>query len=414
MSVERINNRIVFFDNTESFCIAQAITLMEEAINERGYKDIELDFSGSKNAFASGILRLCSYINSKKENGITFSLFTNGNVEIRKLFINQNWAYLIDPSIFAKSNYKGYRQVPSIEYSDPQEQQNVLNSILDKLICSYDDLERSDFASIEWALNEIMDNVLVHSESKCGGIVSLQTFNRENKKIEFVVSDSGIGIPNSLRSAFSNKKTNADLLLNAVQEGVTNGKGQGNGLYGSLQMCRISGGFFSIDSGGVLLTSSDKNGIHVLPHKTIFNGTTVYASINANRKGLLANALRFKDEIHIPIDFIETSYEIKSTEDNTITISIDPKEVSVGSRISGNGQRIKIENILLLSEIEKIYIDFNLVSLISSSFADEYIAKLFVKYGKDYFNKHIEIINANTNIKSIIQKAILQRCIVKE
>ena len=68
---------------------------------------------------------------------------------------------------------------------------------------SYTDLHRSDFAAIEWSLNEIMDNVLVHSESNFGGLVQLTTFNNYNKKIEFIVSDGGNGIPCTLKPHIS-------------------------------------------------------------------------------------------------------------------------------------------------------------------------------------------------------------------
>jgi hypothetical protein len=237
----------------------------------------------------------------------------------------------------------------------------------------------------------------------------LQTFNSDNKKIEFVVSDSGIGIPASLKPAMPNLKSDTDLLLSAVQEGVTNGKGQGNGLFGSLQMCRISGGYFSIESGRAILLSNDRNGIHVKPIKTPFDGTTVYASIMTNKKGLLADALKFKEELHTPIDFLEIKYEMISNDEGMIVIKIDPKTISVGSRISGEAQRVKIQNILELTDVKTIGIDFRDAPLISSSFADGLVAKLYTRMGKEEFDRRIFILNAQENVKSIIAKSIYQR-----
>lgn len=62
------------------------------------------------------------------------------------------------------------------------------------------ELERTDFAAFEWAVNELTDNVLVHSESTVGGLVQVSTFVKFSKRVQFVVADAGIGIPTSLRS----------------------------------------------------------------------------------------------------------------------------------------------------------------------------------------------------------------------
>jgi hypothetical protein len=171
MPVNRNNNSISFSGENDTFAINSAIQLIEEAISYRGYQHIELDFSKSESAFAVHMLRLCSFVLLKKKSGIDFSLYLNGNVEIERLFTVNNWASIIDPDRYKKSNYKGFRQVPAVIYSNPEEQQNTLNEILDKLFSSYTEFVRSDFASIEWTLNEIMDNVLVHSNSACGGII---------------------------------------------------------------------------------------------------------------------------------------------------------------------------------------------------------------------------------------------------
>lgn len=410
MNTIREHNTIKYPAKMLPTSIVESFYCIEEAIYQRGYSQIVLNFENTNAAFAVGILRLCSFIEHKKQTTeTTFTLYFGNNRIIERLFINQNWASIIDPENYASSNYKGHRQVPAIRYSNSSEQQTILNQILDKLLASFDNLKRDDFASIEWALNEIMDNVLVHSESTCGGIVTLQTFNNKNKKIEFVVSDSGIGIPNTLRNSFDEEYTDVDLLLNSVKEGVTNGRGQGNGLFGSLNICQFSNGYFSIDSGGAFLSSNYKNGIHVRPHKVVFPGTTIYASINANIKGVLANALRFKNIQHIPTDYIETKYEMNETPEGCILYQIDPSVVSVGSRLSGNGERNKLYNLIRMSDSEKIIIDFSNVSLISSSFADEFLAKLYYKLGSRWFNEKIEIANINLTIKSIIQKAINQR-----
>ena len=83
------------------------------------------------------------------------------------------------------------------------------------------DLERSDFAAFEWAVNEITDNVLVHSNSVVGGIVQVSTFAKFRKRVQFVVADAGIGIPVSLRSGKPEIHSDMDALDQAIRRRVS-------------------------------------------------------------------------------------------------------------------------------------------------------------------------------------------------
>src|SRR3546814_3921186 len=86
------------------------------------------------------------------------------------------------------------------------------------------DLARSDFAALEWSINEITDNVIVHSESPIGGLVQVSTFVRNQKVVEYIVADAGLGIPATLRSGRPEIGTDTDALDRAIREGVTRDK----------------------------------------------------------------------------------------------------------------------------------------------------------------------------------------------
>ncbi len=62
----------------------------------------------------------------------------------------------------------------------------------------------------------------------------------------------------------------------------------------------------------------------------------------------------------------------------------------------------------ILSETN-IVLDFENVESISSSFADELIAKVLVEVGKDTFLRNVKIKNANNFIKTIINSSINER-----
>jgi anti-sigma regulatory factor (Ser/Thr protein kinase) len=113
-------------------------------------------------------------------------------------------------------------------------------------------ISRSNLKAVEWALNEVTDNVLNHSDSIDGGFVQLSyKRNSARQSVEIVVCDSGIGIPKSLRGTFPEIKDDAEALEKSVQEGVTRNTvtNQGNGLYGSFEISRVSKGKFSLIAG---------------------------------------------------------------------------------------------------------------------------------------------------------------------
>jgi len=56
-----------------------------------------------------------------------------------------------------------------------------------------------------------------------------------------------------------------------------------------------------------------------------------------------------------------------------------------------------------------IVLDFDNVESVSSSFADELIAKIFVEVGAENFLKSVKIKNANDFIKTIINSSINER-----
>lgn len=62
-----------------------------------------------------------------------------------------------------------------------------------------------------------------------------------------------------------------------------------------------------------------------------------------------------------------------------------------------------------ISKRTPIILDFADVETVSSSFADELIAKVFVDVGGDVFLRHVKIRNANDFVKTIINSSINER-----
>ena len=80
---------------------------------------------------------------------------------------------------------------------------------------------------------------------------------------------------------------------------------------------------------------------------------------------------------------------------------------NLGLRKLGEKYRIKIEE--AIASGDSIVLNFEGVESVSSSFADELIAKLFVKLGREEFKKNIKLLNTNNFVQTVIKATIRDR-----
>ncbi|MFC1513193.1 STAS-like domain-containing protein [Thermodesulfobacteriota bacterium] len=385
------------------------LAAMHNLVNKRGYNDIVLDFSKCTAAFSGPMLAICAQVSKLRVNGIDISLTLPVNDRLMRLFRNANWAHIIDPDNYAQSIFRGLRQVPTTQYSNEEEQNKAVDSIIQIILSSLTGFSRGDLAAIEWSLNEITDNVINHSDSVVGGFVQLSTFQRNRKRVEYVVCDAGVGIPNTLRRAKGEITSDSDALDHAIREGVTRNSitNQGNGLFGAFQISRVSEGSMEIHSGHGSLLYNKKTGMKIRKENVPFNGTLVISCIDYSNQGLLGEALKFGGKPHYPADFIETKLE--NEEGERVTFVMKKEAVSFGSRRAADPINIKLKNLVELCVACKIFVDFDDVAVISSSFADEVFGKLFVEMGPLAFMQKFEFLNTSDIVKSLIDRAIVLR-----
>jgi hypothetical protein len=267
---------------------------------------------------------------------------------------------------------------------------------------------RSAFAAVEWALNEISDNVLNHSRSSIGGLLQLAVFDNSRQKVEFTVSDAGAGVPTTLREAKPEILTDVDALLQAVKSGVTRDPRdfQGNGLYGTLEICRVGGGKFSLNSGNAALICN-KDGVIARNEAIPFTGTTIDAHIDFSEPNLLERALAIDGKIHTPVDYIELQYEQDGL--TQIPFKLEEHAFSYRSRPAGRPVKTKLANIVHSCPGQSIIVDFGGITVVSSSFADEVFGKLFVELGPMRFMQSIKLVNVTPTVQALIDRAITQR-----
>lgn len=406
-TIDRIDNRVVVTRDLVDF--HRLLAVIHHIVEQLGYTEVVLDLSQCTSAFQTSMLSLCAQVIAYRNSGISFDLVPPNDRRLSNLFRNANWAYFLDPRQFEPSIFRGHSQVPATQYQNPEEQQSAVNRIVDVMLGAIPDLKRSDFAAFEWAVNEVSDNVLVHSQSAVGGLVQVSTFSRGTKQVQFVVADAGIGIPKSLRSGRLPISSDAEALDLAIREGVTRDTsvGQGNGLYGSYRICSQSGGGFLVDSGYARLRYHPSSGLSIHSQGIPYSGTLVVATIDFSNPKLLEDALAFKGVKYTPVDRVDTKYA--SNEQGDIHFRLQHEALSFGSRVSGKPIQTKLLNLARMSGVRTIHIDFEGVPLLSSSFADEAFAKPFLALGPIEFMQRMRLLNMTDAVEALVNRAIAQR-----
>ncbi len=399
--IERRDAAIFFRGQlTRSQAVRGACSALHQAVNERGYRDVALDFSECSAATEAFILPLLPIVaNYREVDGVRFDITLPRSNDLYRLFSNANWAYLIEPERFSPSSFSD-QHIPVQHYHTETEMQDILDQMLEFFI-RQPGIRKSVLIALEWALGEIMDNVIRHAESEVGGFIQATAYGNG---AEFIVADAGIGIPRSLRI-----RDPETALSEAIQTLRTRDDkvGQGNGLFGTYRLGSLSPGQFELLSDRAVLYHDQRRGIPVTRFQSIpYLGTSVRCRIGSNDPALLERALEIGGRSGLPVyNYVERVFESEAGE---LVFRVKERaERDVNSRRSGARVRRQIEN--LLAEEDHVVIDFDGVDVISSSFADEVFGRLFLELGPVTFASRIPLRNTNETVRGLIDRAIVQR-----
>lgn len=212
-----------------------------------------------------------------------------------------------------------------------------------------------------------------------------------------------------MREGHPEINSDTDALDRAIREGVTRNKkiGQGNGLFGSYEICSKCHGYFAVHSGYARLEFDEKQRLSISKEGIPYSGTLIVATIDFTESRLLEEALRFKGKKYAPVDFIELKYE--KGDNGNIHFLMKNECSSFGSRVAGKPVRTKLSNLLKMGVQGKIVIDLSDIPLMSSSFADEAFGKLFLEAGALSFMQRFQFVNVMSTVQQLIDKAIAQR-----
>lgn len=249
---------------------------------------------------------------------------------------------------------------------------------------------------IEYGLNEISDNVLVHStkmqNEHVEGYVMAQVHHQSNK-VAIAVYDDGIGIPNSLRSGGVTFADTKEAIQLALSKGVTDGNGAGNGLWLLDSIVDAAFGSLDIQSDGIgyRKVHKHKGSDATIAFRNV--NTPVVGSTLVDFQVSTSSSISMSDifEGNSPVNLWKESHETDPS-GRSLRLRLADESSGFGSRYDAAKMRCLALNMASDAD-DKVYLDFADVPFISLSFADEFINKLMREVGLVTFIRKYPLLN---------------------
>lgn len=239
-----------------------------------------------------------------------------------------------------------------------------------------DNLEENVQSILEYALSEMINNAIEHSESKSIRVKLL----RDEAKFSFFVIDYGIGV---FRNVMKKLKLKSEYdAINEILKGKTTTQPKAHSGEGIFFTSKIADKFHINSKGFKLIVDNKIKDVFVNTPRKSFLGSEVYFEIETNSKKHLSDIF-------------------KEYQSNPDTYAFDKTKITVKLYTLGTIYMSRSQARRILSNLDKfnhIVLDFKDVPTIGQAFADE----IFRVYKNNRPNVKIEAINTNDNIDFMI------------
>lgn len=379
--------------------VSQFINEIQKVI-KNGYKNIKIILkSTTTKIFPNAAVPIAGVIDYyRRFNGVNFSI--EGR-DVCNILTPTNYDFSIPNRILGK--------VITFDKNDA----NRLSSVFISDLRKSDEFPVGLLNALEWSINEVMDNVIQHSNSEYGFVMG--QIHPKTKYIAFTIYDYGQGIFNSFRQTnIHNPRSAVDAITLAIKEEVTSDhtKGQGNGLFGLHSIISHGKGALTITSDvGSFMYNGETNYTKTFDKIPILSkcnaATIVDFKLNYSNDVSLGDALAFRGKKY---NFVNIDIEKLEDERGNLIYSISNTSEGTGTREAA--KRTFNEIINLINESKKnVILDFSQVTIISSSYADQLIAQLLLRFGLFRFNRLIRLSGMNETQEQILQRSVIQRLV---
>lgn len=411
ISAQKKKHNVILDDSTITInkmnhpsCVTAFVRCVNLAI-KRKKKQLNILCNCERNSiFPDACLPISALIQYyQKEHGVIFTIVIKDNRYLQHC----HFAAPLEPTLENAEEYKNPLD-KIFKYSSAEGDSGQVGRLGQAFIDCISKTTRCEdgvLSGLIWCINEVMDNVLVHSKENTGYIMA--QYHRKKKILAICVCDCGIGIYDSLLVSKHKPATEIDALTMAIQEGVGDGKGQGNGLYGLYQIVNENGGKLTITSGKSSIMLKNKilekfdNGALIANNHA---GTIVDFQLDLSKKIDIQSALKSLNGF----DGFDIRIDDMWQDDNWLRYDIYQHCSGTGTRLAGKELRNDVLNIIQKMNAPMV-LDFSSVKTCSSSFIDEFIAKMMIEIGPLEFNKTIKIINMNEIVSHLCERSILMR-----
>ncbi len=328
-------------------------------------------------------------------------------IRINKTFDELEETRYLNPLLAQPDGATGFSPAGFVwKYESSEHVYSLLATTIDHL--SYQlEWERGTLHALEWSLYEILDNVFQHAGASSGYFMF--QVQKQQRRLSYCVADQGCGIFQSLSTSIHKPASALDAITLAVRKGVTRNpqSNMGNGLWGATEIIARSKGQITISSGGAALYFNRASGqAESVPKVLVLDrtspGTFIDAQIDASVEVQMTDMF---DVLSCPVNL---RIEKLENENGAVRVALKSMHFGAGTRQSGNIARVYTAN-LLNQNVASVVIDFSDVGIVSSSFADEYIAKLYKQLGSEVFNQRIRLHGMNETNNVIIRSVLAQR-----
>lgn len=378
-------------------------TQLLEVAREHRDRGLIVDLTNTQQAYPNGAVPLAAALAYLNESGLGIDVRVDPGSPLK---------HVLEPlTVDTYTRSRGRTLTNSVwRYDNESEAQQLTNmfmhALTDQVHC-----EEGVIDSITWCLYEVLDNVFQHSQADAGFV--MMQLHKDERRCVIAVGDTGIGIQKSLALAGAAElevlRDPARSINHSMQKGVTSkgSQNQGNGLFGLRRAVEINGGQLSVRSGwgswrllnGAVEWETDRS--VTLPDIENHQSTLVDWQLNCSTKVRIDEALGSKFRNN---DFLEAIED----DDGQHRVSVIDLEESLGSRKEGAEIRTRLEN-YLSAGARFVVLDFKGVGVVSSSFADEVLAKLALTMGELEFRRRVFVDSASDTNRGLIETAIALR-----
>jgi len=375
--------------------LSQAASQVLKRINKQKFLHINI----TKTAFLKMdvVAFLTAWCLELKRNKIDIEITGDPSLLLYLARMNFNKHLDIKEPNFNRNSEEG-RFIPIKLINSDDDVYNTVNAICELAIHQFDGAI-SFVPGMEWAVNEIVDNIRIHSNTKVPGVVCAQYYPQRHR-LDIAICDMGLGIRETLSSSH-NIIDSQDAIKNALSRGITRDPkvGQGNGMAGALTISEANKGELSVWTGDCLFElKNDAQNYFPIPNVL---GTGIMFSLDTQHGVDLSKTWIGESGFSFIDAIAESVAEVGG-------VDVSERCKTTGNRTPAKALRRWILSVL--SEMEEpLKLNFSKIKSASSSFLDELLGRLVEELGENNFKSKIKLNGMNEMIQRMANVVIAQR-----